>query len=40
MATLLGAALWGLLGALVAIPIAAGMRLVLEEVVFPATDRL
>jgi predicted PurR-regulated permease PerM len=40
MATLLGAALWGLLGALVAIPIAAGIRLVLEEVVFPATDRL
>ena len=40
MATLLGAALWGLLGALVAIPIAAGVRLVLEEVVFPATDRL
>ena len=40
MATLVGAALWGLLGALVAIPIAAGVRLVLEEVVFPATDRL
>ena len=40
MATLLGAALWGLIGALVAIPIAAGVRLVLDEVVFPATDRL
>lgn len=40
VATLLGAALWGLIGALVAIPIAAGVRLVLEEVVFPATDRL
>ena len=40
IATLLGAALWGLIGALVAIPIAAGVRLVLEEVVFPATDRL
>ena len=39
MATLVGAALWGLLGALVAIPIAAGVRLVLEEVVL-ATDRL
>ena len=40
IATLIGATLWGLLGALVAIPIAAGVRLVLEEVVFPATDRL
>jgi predicted PurR-regulated permease PerM len=40
MATLLGAALWGLVGALVAIPIAAGVRLVLEEVAFPAADRL
>ncbi|MGA2527703.1 MAG: AI-2E family transporter [Acidimicrobiales bacterium] len=40
MATLLGAALLGLIGAIVAIPIAAGLRLVLEEVVFPATDRL
>ncbi len=40
IATLLGAELWGLIGALVAIPIAAAMRLVLEEVVFPATDRL
>lgn len=40
IATLLGAALWGLIGALVAIPIAAGIRLVIEEVVFPATERL
>ncbi len=40
IATLIGATLWGLLGALVAIPIAAGVRLMLEEVVFPATDRL
>ncbi len=40
IATLIGATLWGLLGALVAIPIAAGVRLVLEEVVFPAIDRL
>jgi len=40
IATLIGATLWGLLGALVAIPIAAGVRLVLEEVAFPAIDRL
>ena len=40
MATLLGAGLWGLIGALVAIPIAAAVRLVVEEVVFPATERL
>jgi predicted PurR-regulated permease PerM len=40
IATSIGATLWGLLGALVAILIAAGVRLVLEEVVLQATDRL
>ncbi len=39
IATLAGAVLLGLLGALIAIPTAAAIQLVLEEVTFPTLDR-
>lgn len=39
VATLIGGVLLGLIGALIAIPVAAGIHLVLEEVTFPALDR-
>ena len=39
VATLIGGALLGILGALVAIPIAAGLLLVLREVALPRLDR-
>jgi predicted PurR-regulated permease PerM len=39
VAVLAGGVLLGLLGALIAIPLAAGIQLVLEEVTFPALDR-
>jgi predicted PurR-regulated permease PerM len=39
VATLIGGALLGILGALVAIPIAATIQVVLEKVTFPSLDR-
>ncbi|ASW53913.1 AI-2E family transporter [Plantactinospora sp. KBS50] len=39
VAVLLGAAVLGVVGALVAIPIAASIRIVLQETVFPRLDR-
>jgi len=39
VATLIGGVLLGLIGALIAIPVAAGIHLVLEEVAFPSLDR-
>ncbi|HEU5035080.1 MAG TPA: AI-2E family transporter [Mycobacteriales bacterium] len=39
VAALLGAALLGVLGALIAVPIAAGVQLVLTEVLFPRQDQ-
>jgi predicted PurR-regulated permease PerM len=39
IATLIGAALLGIVGALVAIPIAATIQLLLEEMAFPRMDR-
>jgi predicted PurR-regulated permease PerM len=38
VAALLGAALLGVLGALIAVPIAAGIQLLLTEVAFPRQD--
>jgi predicted PurR-regulated permease PerM len=38
VAALLGAALLGVLGALIAVPIAAGVQLLLTEVAFPRQD--
>jgi predicted PurR-regulated permease PerM len=39
VATLLGGTLLGLIGALVAIPVAATVYLLLEEVMFPKLNR-
>ncbi|MCW2942962.1 MAG: hypothetical protein JWN00_5947 [Actinomycetia bacterium] len=39
LAVLVGGTLLGIIGALVAIPIAAALRLVLREVTFPRLDR-
>jgi len=39
IATLIGASLLGLVGALIAIPIAATVHLLLEEVVFPRQNQ-
>jgi len=39
VATLVGATLLGLLGALVAIPVAATIQVILEQVTFPSLDR-
>jgi predicted PurR-regulated permease PerM len=39
IATLVGAALLGIIGALVAIPIAATIQLLLEEMAFPRMDQ-
>jgi len=39
VATLVGGALLGLLGALVAIPVAATIQVILEQVTFPSLDR-
>ena len=39
IATLVGGVLLGLIGALVAIPVAAGIHLVLEQVTFPSLDK-
>lgn len=39
IAALLGSALFGLIGAILAVPIAAALLLILEEVVFPKSDR-
>lgn len=39
VATLIGGVLLGLIGALIAIPVAAGVHLVLEEVTFPSLER-
>jgi predicted PurR-regulated permease PerM len=38
VAALLGAALLGILGALIAVPLAAAVQLILTEVVFPRQD--
>ena len=38
LAVIIGGALLGIIGALVAIPIAAGIKLVLEQSVFPRLD--
>jgi predicted PurR-regulated permease PerM len=40
VATLVGAALLGILGALVAIPVAATIQLVLEKVTFPSLEQM
>ena len=39
IATLLGASLLGLVGGLLAVPIAAAVLLILDEVVFPRADQ-
>jgi len=39
LATIIGGSLLGIIGALVAIPIAAGIKLIVEESVFPRQDR-
>lgn len=39
IAALLGSALFGLIGAILAVPMAAALLLILEEVVFPKSDR-
>lgn len=39
VAALLGSTLFGLIGAILAVPLAAAILLILEEVVFPKTDR-
>jgi predicted PurR-regulated permease PerM len=39
LSTLLGAAVLGIIGALVAIPIAAAVQLLLEEIAIPKLDR-
>jgi predicted PurR-regulated permease PerM len=39
IAALLGSTLFGLIGAILAVPFAAALLLILEEVVFPKTDR-
>lgn len=39
VAALLGTALFGLIGAILAVPIAAALLLILEEVVFPKSDK-
>ena len=39
IATLIGGVLLGLIGALIAIPVAAGVQLLLEEITFPKLDR-
>jgi predicted PurR-regulated permease PerM len=39
IAALLGTSLLGLIGGLLAVPIAASIILILEEVVFPQTDK-
>jgi predicted PurR-regulated permease PerM len=39
IATLLGAALLGIVGALVAIPVAAGTKFQLDEITIPRLDR-
>ena len=39
VAALLGSALFGLIGAILAVPMAAALLLILEEVVFPKSDR-
>lgn len=39
VAALLGSTLFGLIGAILAVPLAAALLLILEEVVFPKTDR-
>ncbi len=39
VAALLGSALFGLIGAILAVPMAAALLLILEEVVFPMSDR-
>jgi predicted PurR-regulated permease PerM len=38
VAALLGAALMGILGALIAVPLAAAVQLILTEVVYPRQD--
>ena len=38
VAALLGAALMGVLGALIAVPMAAAIQLIVTEVVYPAQD--
>ena len=40
IAVLLGAALYGVIGVLIAIPIAAAVHLLLQEIVFPRLDRV
>ncbi len=39
VAALLGSALFGLIGAILAVPMAAALLLIIEEVVFPKSDR-
>jgi len=38
VAALLGAAILGIIGALIAVPLAAAVQLILTEVVFPSQD--
>jgi predicted PurR-regulated permease PerM len=39
LAALLGTSLLGLIGAIMAVPIAAAILLILDEVVYPKTDQ-
>lgn len=39
VAALLGSALFGLIGAILAVPMAAALLLILEEVIFPKADK-
>jgi predicted PurR-regulated permease PerM len=39
IAVLIGAALLGIVGALVAIPVAAALQLLTQELLFPALDK-
>jgi predicted PurR-regulated permease PerM len=40
LAVLIGGALLGIVGALVAIPVAAGIQLLVQELLFPRLDEL
>jgi predicted PurR-regulated permease PerM len=39
LGVIIGASLLGIIGALVAIPVAAGIKLVVEQTVFPRLDK-
>ena len=40
LAVLIGGALLGIVGALIAIPVAAGIQLLVQELLFPRLDEL